>query len=48
MTFMEPGLTARRCMMGAQPVMAEWAGEHPGWTIKKWWCASLQEARNEL
>lgn len=47
-TFMEPGLTARRCIMGAQPFMAEWAGEHPNWTIKKWWCTTLQEARNEL
>lgn len=48
LTFMEAGLTARRCVMGAQPVMAEWAGSHPNWTIKKFWCAPMQEARNDI
>ena len=29
----------RSCMMQAQPYLAQWAGEHPGFQIKRWRCA---------
>ena len=28
-----------RCMMAAQPYIAEWIGEHPTWTAVRWRCA---------
>jgi hypothetical protein len=31
---------AKRCMFEAQPHFANWAAQHPNWTIKSWRCAS--------
>jgi len=28
----------RQCMFDAEPVMAQWAGQHPGEQIMKWRC----------
>jgi len=28
-----------RCMMQAQPYLAQWAGEHPAFRIMRWRCA---------
>ena len=31
--------TLRECVMGAQPYLAQWVGEHPQWSlIKKYHC----------
>ena len=27
-----------QCMMGAQPYIAQWIGNHPQWTATKWTC----------
>jgi hypothetical protein len=27
-----------QCMMAAQPYIAEWIGNHPQWTARKWTC----------
>ncbi|MCW4115578.1 hypothetical protein NPA31_011450 [Aurantimonas sp. MSK8Z-1] len=27
-----------QCMMLAMPYVAQWAGEHPRWTVKTWRC----------
>jgi hypothetical protein len=27
-----------RCMMSAQPYIAQWIGEHPAWIARKWSC----------
>ena len=29
---------AKYCTMKAQPVVAQWSGEHPQWEIKGWSC----------
>ena len=29
----------RTCAMQAQPYLAQWAGEHPAYAIKRWHCA---------
>jgi hypothetical protein len=29
----------RSCMMQAQPYLAQWAGEHPGYLVTRWRCA---------
>lgn len=26
------------CAMGAQPLLAQWAEEHPGWQVRRWTC----------
>lgn len=26
------------CTMGAQPLLARWAADHPGWEIRRWSC----------
>lgn len=27
-----------QCLMGAQPVIAEWSESHPKWRVTKWRC----------
>lgn len=31
--------TLMTCMMGAQPILAQWTNEHPGWGVRRWACA---------
>jgi hypothetical protein len=31
-------MTISACVMQAQPIMAQWIGDNPGWTIKRWRC----------
>jgi hypothetical protein len=31
-------LSMMACVVGAQAQLAEWAGEHPGWHIRRWTC----------
>ena len=26
----------RQCVMAAEPYIAQWSGEHPGWTTRRW------------
>lgn len=28
----------QQCVMTAQPYIAEWIGQHPAWTARKWIC----------
>jgi hypothetical protein len=28
----------RQCVMAAQPYMAQWIGEHPQWSVKRYHC----------
>jgi hypothetical protein len=28
----------KQCVMGAQPYIAQWVGEHPKWNAVKWRC----------
>ena len=37
-----------QCMLGAQTVLAPWAGEHPGWRIERDRCQYLDERVTEL
>lgn len=48
LTFDEPGLTPRRCVMQAMPQLAAWSGDHPSWEIRRWWCTSLEMARRGI
>lgn len=34
-------LTVMACMAGAQPQLARWVGDHPGWRIQRWTCQPL-------
>lgn len=38
MQFVDVPMTA--CVMAAQPLLAAWASEHPGWAIRRWACRS--------
>jgi hypothetical protein len=38
-------LTTMTCLLGAQPHLARWAGEHPGWRIQRWTCRPLGAGR---
>jgi hypothetical protein len=31
-------LAPMQCIVRAQPQMAKWVGEHPGWTVTRWTC----------
>jgi len=38
-----PDLDLNTCMIDAPPHFAQWAEEHPGWTIKRWRCTTKSE-----
>ncbi|MBV8184056.1 MAG: hypothetical protein JOY76_05145 [Hyphomicrobiales bacterium] len=31
-------VSPQKCVMEAEPTMAQWAVEHPDWTITRWHC----------
>jgi hypothetical protein len=35
------------CLMQAQPIMAQWIGDNPGWAIKRWRCEYSGNRREE-
>lgn len=36
-----------RCLMGAQPRLAEWTNTHPNWRVKRWKCRTLNFAERD-
>jgi hypothetical protein len=38
LVYAAEALTPMQCVMRAQPEMAKWVGEHPGWKITRWTC----------
>lgn len=34
-------VSAMSCMLGAQPELAKWTVEHPGWQINSWSCRMI-------
>lgn len=40
MQFSDVSLMA--CTLGAQPHLAQWINEHPGWQIQRWTCQPLE------
>ncbi|WP_225027840.1 hypothetical protein [Xinfangfangia pollutisoli] len=40
-------VSAMTCLMGAQPVLADWIGTHPQWRIARWSCQSLRAGGQE-
>lgn len=38
LTYSTESVTPLQCLMGAQPVIAEWVWSHPNWTVSKWSC----------
>ncbi|TNC69827.1 hypothetical protein [Rubellimicrobium roseum] len=43
MQFADVSLMA--CLMGAQPQLAEWLNDHPGWEVRRWTCQPLEAGR---
>jgi hypothetical protein len=35
-------VSAMACVTGAQPELARWANEHPGWQVRRWTCRSVE------
>ena len=35
-------ITVASCNMGAQPELAVWVNQHPGWRIQRWACQRLE------
>lgn len=38
-------ISAMTCLMGAQPVLAKWAQEHPAWQVERWSCQAVGPER---
>jgi hypothetical protein len=38
-------ISPAQCMMVAQPELALWSDEHPGWFIKDWRCEYIRDAK---
>jgi hypothetical protein len=36
-----------QCVMSAQPYIAQWIGDHPQWTVKRYHCA-FPESRRKI
>jgi hypothetical protein len=34
-------ITLMACNFGAQPELAQWVNEHPGWRIQRWTCRPI-------
>ncbi len=34
-----------RCLMGAQPIIAQWSGVHPKWRVTRWRCGVAGDSR---
>lgn len=39
-------VTPRACLMQAQPQLARWAVEHPGWNVQRWSCRLARQGRD--
>jgi hypothetical protein len=37
-----------RCMMAAQPYIAQWIGQHPAWRTEKWSCGYPGSRKREI
>ncbi|MBS7544926.1 hypothetical protein [Ancylobacter oerskovii] len=37
-----------QCIMGAQPVIAEWSESHPKWRVTRWRCGRPGAAGKEI
>lgn len=44
MQFTDLSLTT--CTLSAQPQLAQWVSEHPGWLIRRWTCQPLRLDRD--
>jgi hypothetical protein len=44
MQFTDVSVTT--CTLGAQPQLAQWVNEHPGWLIRRWTCQPLVLGRD--
>lgn len=36
-----------QCMMAAQPYIAQWIGDHPAWTARRWRCEYPGKSRQD-
>ena len=34
-------ITTTACVTEAQPELARWVGEHPGWRVQRWTCQPI-------
>lgn len=34
-------ITPTACVLEAQPELARWVGEHPGWRVQRWTCQPM-------
>lgn len=41
------GITPMQCMMGAQPILAEWVETHPHAQIRSWHCRAVTFAERD-
>jgi len=39
-------LTMMACISGAQPQLARWVSDHPGWRIQRWACQPMDVERD--
>lgn len=44
MSFVD--LTLITCTLAAQPQLAQWASDHPGWRIRCWTCQPMGAGRD--
>ena len=39
-------VTLMACNYGAQPQLAKWVNEHPGWRIQRWTCQPIESGQD--
>jgi hypothetical protein len=45
---LDPEASITQCVVGAQPIMAQWLGDNPGWKIMRWSCNYSQRRRTKV
>jgi hypothetical protein len=48
LTFETATASPNTCMMQAMPYIAQWSGEHPNLSIKRWRCVRAGEEGNKI
>jgi hypothetical protein len=46
--LIEAEATPMQCMMGAQPMIANWKAQHPEWFVQRWKCQYPKKGEKDI
>lgn len=48
LTFAAGEMSVAQCLMAAQPLLARWSVDHPGWRVARWRCGVVGSAERDV